>query len=357
MDISVLQPSSFVWYVDISLDVQKFILGYFFRYLLLLSVLTYLLKNMGFYMKRFIYLFLTIFVLAFLLVNCNRRNSTAPDEEIPDSVRIDVPAFGSDNSLEIVTWNVENFPKLGTQTVDDIAEIVTELDADIYGMEEIADTTSFRQLINKLDGYAGTYSSDQYGPGNYQKTAVLYKKNIVSISNKEMLFTNDDYIFPRPPLKVYVTAQKGAEVFDFTFIVLHLKAYGDAESEARRRSACVKLKSYLDGELVTSADKDYVVVGDWNDELTDPPADNVFQVFLDDPTDYRFLTLDLPSGDYTYIGGSFRSNIDQILITADAEVEYDSGTTSVIKIDQYFNAYVNEVSDHRPVGSVFPVFQ
>jgi hypothetical protein len=310
---------------------------------------------MGFYMKRFNYLFVVIGVLTLLLTKCNQRNSTAPDEELPDSVRIDIPSFGTDNSLDIVSWNVENFPKLSEQTVEDVTSIVKELDADIYGMVEISDTTSFRMLINNLDGYNGIYSTDQYGAGNYQKTAVLFKKNIVSISNKEMLFT-DDYDFPRPPLKVYVTAQKGAQLFDFTFIVLHLKAYADPESEARRRSACQKLKNYIDGKLGSSPDKDYIVVGDWNDELTDPPPDNVFQVFLDDTADYRFLTLDLPSGDYTYIGGSFRSNIDQILITANAESEYDSGTTSVIKIDQYFNAYVNEVSDHRPVGSVFPVF-
>lgn len=299
---------------------------------------------------------LLVSVLILIALSCNHRNSTSNEQEIPDSVRINIPAFGADNSLEIVTWNIENFPKLNQRTVSDVVEIVKDLDADLYGMEEIADTTSFRILLDSLGDYDGTYSTDQYGPGNYQKTAVLYKKNVIQITNKEMLFTNDSYSFPRPPLKVYATAHKDTHIFDFTFIILHLKAFGDSESQARRRSACEILKNYLDTEIVVSPDKDYIVVGDWNDELTDLPPDNVFQVFLDDPDDYRFLTLSIPSGDYSYIGGSFRSNIDQILITSDAEQEYNGGTTGVIKIDQYFSAYVSEVSDHRPVGAVFPVF-
>ena len=79
-------------------------------------------------MKRFNYLFVVIGVLTLLLTKCNQRNSTAPDEELPDSVRIDIPSFGTDNSLDIVSWNVENFPKLSEQTVEDVTSIVKELD-------------------------------------------------------------------------------------------------------------------------------------------------------------------------------------------------------------------------------------
>ena len=36
-----------------------------------------------------------------------------------------------------------------------------------------------------------------------------------------------------------------------------------------------------------------VLVGDLNDELTDPVADNVFQMFLDLPDSYRFADWDV----------------------------------------------------------------
>lgn len=292
-----------------------------------------------------------------LFFACNQRVTSPEDETVPDSTRIQLPVFGSEYSLDIVTWNIQNFPKLGNQTVTDVAEIIRDLDADIYGMQEIEDTLSFRQLINNLPEYDGIYSSDIYGGGEYQKTAVVYRKNLVVISDKEMLFTNDSYSFPRPPLKVYIRAGSPPQQFDFTLIVQHLKALEGEENEARRRSACEELKRYLDQQIVSNADKDFIVIGDWNDELDDPVADNVFQVFLNDPQNYWFLTEIFArnaSNNNTYIG--FPSVIDHILITGDLRNEYTGGTIQVLKIDQQFSAYVYEVSDHRPVGVRFPVF-
>ncbi len=299
-------------------------------------------------------LFLFLFVLG-----CNTRVTNPPDEPPPDSERIDLAPIGSDSTLEVVTWNVENFPQLNDQTISDVKEIILDLDADLYALEEIADTNSFRKLLNQLPDYDGLYSSDTYYNGSYQKTAVIYKTALITISNKKMLFTDDSYSFPRPPLQVYVRATQNQQTFDFTLIVLHLKANGEPSSVQRRRSACSKLKQYLDEQLNTAADKDFVVAGDWNDSLTDPETENVFQVFLNDPQTYIFLTLPLAQNatdNASYIGGSFRSLIDHLMITADALDEYDNGTTKVVKIDQYFSAYVHEVSDHRPVAAIFPVF-
>ncbi len=302
---------------------------------------------------------INILLLAVLALSCSTRVTNPPDERPPDSERIDLAPIGTDTTLEIVTWNVENFPQLKDQTISDVKEIILDLDADLYAMEEIADTTSFRKLLNALPGYDGIYSSDTYYNGSYQKTAVVYKTDLIQISDKKMLFTDDSYSFPRPPLQVYVQATGNQKTFDFTLIVLHLKATGEAASVQRRRSACAKLKQYLDEQLASAADKDFVVAGDWNDSLTDPETENVFQVFLNDSQDYIFLTLPLaqnPTENASYIGGSYRSLIDHLMITADALNEYDHGTTQVIKIDQHFNAYVYEVSDHRPVAAIFPVF-
>jgi predicted extracellular nuclease len=300
-------------------------------------------------------LFLIFLVFIF---SCNKRINSPDDLEIPDSLRIDLPRFGSDISFEVMSWNIENFPKLGEQTIQDVAEIVYDLEADLFGLVEIADTSSFRRLLSFLPAYDGIYSDDQYSPGEYQKTAIIFKKEMITISGKKMLFSDDSYSFPRPPLQVYVQAFHNQKWFDFTLIVLHLKAYGGEENEARRRSACVKLKNYLDLEITNSADQDYMVVGDWNDELSDPPAENVFQVFLNDPLNYSFLTqilLNDPVVNATYIG-SFNSIIDHILISKDLESEYTNGYLQLIKADQFFSAYTYEVSDHRLVGVKFFVF-
>lgn len=306
-----------------------------------------------------IYRIITVLILFGLWAGCNKRVNNGNDVTLPDSVRIEIPEFGTDYSLDLVSWNIEWFPKLSSTTVRDVAEIIKDLDADIYALQEIADTNAFRDLINSLGDYDGVYSGDVYSSGEYQKTAILYKKNLITLSGVTALFTNDSYSFPRPPLQAYVTAHSNQKTFDFTLIVVHLKASGGAENEARRRSACQKLKNYLDGKIAAGGDKDYIVAGDWNDVLTDPSPENVFQVFLNDTVHYRFLTRKLasdPLNNATYIGGTYRSIIDHILITSDVFPEYDNGTTEVIKVDRFFNKYVSEVSDHRPVGALFPVF-
>jgi hypothetical protein len=44
--------------------------------------------------------------------------------------------FGTDSTLEVVTWNVENFPLNGNTTRDSVALIITSLDADIYACKK-----------------------------------------------------------------------------------------------------------------------------------------------------------------------------------------------------------------------------
>ena len=299
-----------------------------------------------------------LLILLIFFLGCNKRVNSPTDGTIPDSLRIDLPRFGSDITFEAISWNIQNFPRLGDQTIQDVAEIVLDLDADLFGMEEIEDTSSFRSLLAFLPEYDGIYSDDLYSGGEYQKTAVIFKKEMITISNKTMLFSEDSYSFPRPPLQVYVQAFHNQKYFNFTLIVLHLKASGGEENEARRRSACEKLKNYLDLEIINSSDQDYMVMGDWNDELSDPRVNNVFQVFLDDPLNYSFLTQSLlndPVANATYIG-SFNSIIDHVLISEDLQHEYLNGYTQVIKVDQVFSAYTYEVSDHRPVAVKFFVF-
>ncbi|MFZ0390078.1 MAG: endonuclease/exonuclease/phosphatase family protein [Calditrichia bacterium] len=297
---------------------------------------------------------LWIVLLAVLATGCNKRVKSPTETMLPDSVRINIPVFGNGTSLEVITWNMENFPKLNMTTVTTVSEIISDLDADIYGMQEIADTSSFRKLLNLLPDYSGVYSSDDYG-SSYQKTAVIYRKNLVTLNGRTSLFPGDSYAFPRPPLQVSLSAVNNGHLFDFNLIVLHLKAFDGADERARRRRACELLKEYLDEKIANGPEKQFIVVGDWNDQLNDPPSTNVFQVFLQDSADYRFLTQPL-SATPTYIAGSYKSAIDHILISADILPEYQGGKTSVIKVDNYYNGYVTNVSDHRPVGAIFPVF-
>ncbi len=260
---------------------------------------------------------------------------------------------GTDTTMEIATWNIENMPK-SANTLRTLLALIPALGLDIYAVQEIADTIVFKQLLVGLDGYDGLFSRDDYG-SSYQKTGVVYRTGVVSVAGVRQLFWSSS-AFPRPPLEMMVTASHRGRVFDFRLIVLHLKAGSSASDRERRRQSCLLLKSYLDSVVAAGGDRDVVVAGDWNDRLDAPSADNVFLPFLQDSLRYRFLTLPLAgaSENASYIGGSL---IDHILVTSDALDEYGTGYTQTLRLDDELPSYEADVSDHRPVMAVFPVFR
>jgi exonuclease III len=258
---------------------------------------------------------------------------------------------GTDTTFEIATWNIENFPKAGGATLAALRTIIPLLGIDLFAVQEIADTISFQQLVAGLAGFDGLYSSDDYG-SFYQKTGVLYRTDVVSITSVRQLFRHNDSV-TRPPLDIQAVATVNGRTFDFELIVVHLKAGGTDEDRALRQATCRLMKGYIDDRLQGGADPDIIVAGDWNDELSDPPSQNSFQVFLDDTTNYRFLTMSLVgnSRQSSYIGGGL---IDHVMVTRDALGEYGSGWTETLRLDDEVANYRDQVSDHRPVMAVFP---
>lgn len=301
-------------------------------------------------MKKLKYLVLILLLLA---IGCGQNNPLGGDDNGGDE---DTLQFGEEHTLEIVTWNIENFPQAGDATIEKVRYIIELSDIDMIAVQEIADTHSFRQLIAQLPEYDGLYSQDYYGPENYQKTGLIYKKTMINVKSQSQLFSGNDYAFPRPPLLLEIEAEKDGKVFDFNLINIHLKAFDGGDNLARRRAAAESLKTYMDERIATETEKDWIVVGDWNDEIDDPPEENAFTVFLEDST-YIFLTEEL-AGNYYYASyPSYRSLIDHILISADCMEEYEGGSITTLRLDDYFIDYFNNVSDHRPVMAVFPVFE
>jgi len=266
-----------------------------------------------------------------------------------------IPKLGTDTTLEIMTWNIQNFPKAGDTTLDLLALIISRLDIDIYCLQEIADTLAFCRLVNRLNGYQGFFSEDDYGTF-YQKTGVIYKEGLVDFWSRYQIFWNNDS-FPRPPLVMKAQAHHNGRDFDFGLMVLHLKAGSKVSDRLRRAGACRLLKCYLDSVITNGGEPDFVVTGDFNDRLDASSAENVFLPFLDDSLDYRFLTLLL-------VGNSYYSSIigsdvifDHILVSAEVLPEYSGGKTVTVRLDDFITDYTRIISDHRPVMAIFPVFK
>ncbi|MCK4360070.1 MAG: endonuclease/exonuclease/phosphatase family protein [Candidatus Cloacimonetes bacterium] len=298
--------------------------------------------------------FLVIVCCILCLINCGKSNPITNDDDDDDSLLV----FGEESTLEIVTWNIQEFPKEGQTTINKVEKIIKDSEVDIFAIQEITDTNSFNQMVANLSEYEGLYSEDTYN-GYYLKTGIIYKKDIVEIKSCSQLFWGDWYAFTRPPLLLEIKSEFNDNIFDFNLIIIHLKSGGWWEEIDRRRAAACSLKNYIDEKVSTEEEKDYIVAGDWNDEIDDPKDENSFNVFIADSTNYKFLTWPIAGNQYyaSWPHYPYYSLIDHILISKDCFDEFGNGSIETLRLDDFIYNYFDTISDHRPVMAKFPVFK
>ena len=199
-----------------------------------------------------------------------------------------MPAVGSATTLDVACWNIENFPAT-SRTPAYVADLITSLDLDVIVVEEIASLAAWRELLDRLPAYDAVLSTHAYTPTSYQKIGLIYRAGLVSVGAPELLFVTDTYGFPRPPFRVPVTV--GALTVDV--IGVHLKAGADAADADRRAAAARTLDTYLRGHLAGAGDPEFVVLGDYNEALTD--GSQVLAPLLA-PDAYRMRTAAVASG-------------------------------------------------------------
>ena len=203
-------------------------------------------------------------------------------------------------------------------------------------------------LVGKLERWTWGYSSDSYGYG----LAYLYKTDLI-VNNLEGINELDNYNSTRTPFLLEIN-WAGENIY---IINNHYKCCGNGiienvydDEEYRRQQACIMTKNYIESNLT---DKNVIVLGDFNDELSDVDSANVFQTFISDFTHYKFVDMDIALGDSTNLSyPSWPSHIDHILITNELFDLFESSASSVqtICLDEYINNYYQYISDHRPVG-------
>lgn len=281
---------------------------------------------------------------------CGSNDDTPmpPDEDDDDNgFELDLsscPLNVSGNTLEIFTWNIEQFPK-SSMTSAIVQDVITQYDLDVIALQEITNTNAFNTLVSELEGWEGTVV--QYNGSNLM-LGYLYKSSEVTINgNAVQLFEEDNdannFAFTsfRRPLMIDIThTPSGLQTY---LINIHLKCCDG--SEDRRRAATSLLKSYVDAELATD---NVVILGDYNDDIVD--TDNVFQEWIDDAENYYFATMPVALGDdseWSY--PSWPSQIDNILITNELfDNEVESTVQLIDRCFGGFDTYDAFVSDHRP---------
>ena len=188
--------------------------------------------------------------------------------------------FGGEGSFEVVTWNLQFFPKNNQTTIDSTKLSMLALNADVYALQEINDVDAFQDLANSLEDYMGYMIPNNY---NNLKLAYLVHKDVEVISHNSILNSNQySYNFAgRPPYLIELSFSG----LTFYIINIHLKCCGDGildeldseDQETRRKAAINAIKYYIDNNL---SDKNVLVVGDYNDLIEDDISNNVFQSFI-----------------------------------------------------------------------------
>lgn len=263
--------------------------------------------------------------------------------------------FGTAQSLEVATWNVERFPKRGQQSVDSVFNAMQGLAIDVWGLQEISDVAKLKEVASRLGSYKIAYPSS-----SFRGLAYLYNASVIKNVNLYRIFESGMYSrpFPRRPL-----------VFEFDFkderyVVInnHFKCCGNGsldlsnpnDEEARRLSASQLLKQYIDSVY---KNKNVVLLGDLNDILTDSRSNNVFQDYLDDANQYKFVDMPIARGNSTtWSYPSWPSHLDHILINKPLfkALENSQSKVSCIAVDENvtggWSSYDYLITDHRPVA-------
>ena len=283
-------------------------------------------------------------LLLFLLYSCaENKNIFIPDNSIQ---------MGTESTLDIITWNIESFPKQGDTTIDYIVKLIDSMDVDIIALQEIGNKSDLNNLVENLEGWKGEYASDNYGYG----LAYLYKTELIVNSLYE-INELDNYNLTRTPFLLEIN-WAGENIY---IINNHYKCCGNGiieieydDEEYRRQQACIMTKNYLESNL---GDKNVIVLGDLNDELNDVDSTNVFQNFINDYKNYKFVDMDIAysySSNWSY--PIWPSHLDHILITDELFDEFENEGSSVqtVRLEDYFDNgwidYEKYISDHRPVG-------
>ena len=154
-------------------------------------------------------------IFLFLFLSCADDNTASSNNISNQSL------FGIQGNLNIITWNIENFPKEDELTIDYLVNAINLMELDIIALQEIRNTDSFNQLINKLgDSWVG-YRADN---GNYQELSYLINIETINYEQPYSILDEEEYYFAyRAPYVLEFSYNNQ----NFILINVHYKCCGD----------------------------------------------------------------------------------------------------------------------------------
>jgi endonuclease/exonuclease/phosphatase family metal-dependent hydrolase len=260
-----------------------------------------------------------------------------------------VPPVGTDQTLDIACWNLEWFPK-DERTASLVVDLITSMKLDIVVVEEIASVVAWNEVVERLPLHEAVLSSHRYSETEYQKIGIIYRSDLVTAGEPELLFSGQTYAFPRPALKLHVTA--GSLTVDL--IGVHLKAGVSEEDGDRRAAAMRSLDSYVRTQVDAGGEDEVIILGDFNETVDTSWGMAVMAPMLAAPERYRFRSQEAAlAGEASYIPSG--RVIDHVVTTAGLADEVGGARAVIPRLDQQLVRYESYVSDHLPVVLSIPM--
>ena len=265
-----------------------------------------------------------------------------------------IPKIGSEKSLEVMTWNCEFFPAAGDSTIRAMSEAIYDMDVDIIAFQEIKKAAWFEKLMLTLPEYEYVISQNS----SFFDQAYIFKKDIAQFLRIREPFSDNDYNFAgRPPLRLDLMLEFDGTKIPLSLINIHMKCCDSGLN--RRKKASQMLYDYINDEIEVTGFLNFIVLGDWNDDLKDDPNEHCFGPFLKDKK-YHFLTdkIDDNLSFASYPKEPYVSFLDHIMTTNQfISADEDDIIIETVLIENYiggFDIYEKLMSDHRPVMFSIP---
>ena len=255
-----------------------------------------------------------------------------------------IPNQNAWEKLEVMTWNIKNFP-ISNNTINYVHEIITDMLPDVIAFQEINSNSALNSLSNSITAYEFISS----GSG----LVVAVRKDVIEISSWGTLFPSQGYEFAwRYPLVINLNWVCGQNATPLTIINIHLKSGSSSDDFNRRTASCEYLIDYVND----NPDENIIILGDYNDDITDSENNNSLWPLVS-ADNISFATLPIANIDYYASYPSWPSFIDHIALSSNLFDELNSGNITTIRIDDYtgYSNFQNNISDHRPVIWSFSV--
>ncbi len=231
---------------------------------------------------------------------------------------------------------------------NNIANIIKQIDADIYGLQEIENENALKRLMNYLTDYRYII----FESTGQQNVACLYKSNVEIFSSYLYYPLTLNIKNQRPGL--VIEGRKGN--FDWIIKIVHLKSTsrydhieGKVQESIEIRSSQVNvLRHWLDSVLSLSNEQDIIIIGDFNDS---PKKRETTLAPLLEISEITFLTDGLKS-----CKNPFWQLIDHIVVTNSAKNRFITGGLWMYNFHQSLSDIESEkVSDHCPIIVSFEI--